>query len=281
MNEYLIFLIGFLALALALIICFSSPKGTARLFDRAIASGTLIAVATAAVLSQQANQINRLSFSAVQRAFVTVVDLQFEATTGNDGRPVSWMFTPIIENSGTTPTVNMKITGVMTGGPTKPEKGWSNLYPSVELPRDPSDPYEVYYLPEPFRALHVVLGPKARMPLPLSASGGIGVDLLQNVIEHDWQHSIYGTIHYYDVFPDSVEHITKFCFALGAEKTSSNEIKPRYGYRGHWNCADSECASDRDNYRKEIREAFAKVGQPVPPEIVDRWQWVDKSGRRF
>jgi hypothetical protein len=79
-------------------------------------------------------------------------------------------------------------------------------------------------------------------------------------------------IHYYDIFPGTKEHVTKFCFAIGAEKTAENEIKPRYGSCRHWNCADEECKTDRDAYQREVREAFANAGQTVPRDIIDRWR---------
>jgi hypothetical protein len=132
--------------------------------------------------SIQQAALTRDSFTTVQRAFITVVDLQLEATRDAQGKATSWMFIPIIENSGATPTKDMKVTGIMTGGPTKPEEGWRQLYPGVQLPHDPSDPDETYYLPEPFHPHHLLLGPKARLPLSLSAIGGVGVDLLRNVI---------------------------------------------------------------------------------------------------
>lgn len=42
----------------------------------------------------EANRINRESFTAVQRAFVTVTELTIEPTKDKSGKVISWMFKP-------------------------------------------------------------------------------------------------------------------------------------------------------------------------------------------
>jgi hypothetical protein len=281
LGAFLLVLLGMIGSVLVLIMA-STIRSVERPIERkrfvlekitALFLG-IYTILTGGIMYESIQQaaLTRDSFTTVQRAFITIVDLQFEATRDAQGKATSWMFIPIIENSGSTPTKDMKVTRIMTGGPTKPEEGWSQSYPSIKLPHDPGDPDEVYYKPEPFHPTHLLLGPKARLPLPLSATGGIGVDLLRNVIERGWEHAAFGVIHYYDIFPGTKEHVTKFCFAIGAEKTTQNEIKPRYGVCRHWNCADEECRADRDAYQSEVRDAFAKAGQTVPRDIIDRWR---------
>jgi hypothetical protein len=72
---------------------------------------------------------------------------------------------------------------------------------------------------------------------------------------------IVASIHYHDVFKDSPEHITKSCFRVGATIEADDTIKPSYGLCTHWNCADSECDDDREEYEEEM----AAKPTPSPP----------------
>jgi hypothetical protein len=63
----------------------------------------------------ESNRISREAYTSVQRAFVFVRELQFMIRGGNDPMnparyPELWWFTPIVENSGSTPTKILQAT---------------------------------------------------------------------------------------------------------------------------------------------------------------------------
>jgi hypothetical protein len=57
--------------------------------------------------------------------------------------------------------------------------------------------------------------------------------------------SIFGLIYYNDIFPSTKEHVTKFCYQIGANLSETNQIASSFGFCNHWNCADDECDDDR------------------------------------
>jgi hypothetical protein len=225
----------------------------------------------AAVLQWRAllrtDETTRESFSAVQRAFVTVTKLTFQPTRNADGRIVSWMFKPEIINSGGTPTKDMQYVSIGTDGPTKPTEGWSSPYPNVKFPEGPTDPDNVFNRPR-FRHLpHAVLGPHATMTIALGGSG-IGIDILRKNIDEGWRFYEYGVIHYNDIFPGSDPHVTKYCFEIGTIRDAMGEIEPTSGLCPHWNCADDECRTDRNAWVIEMTDSFARAGEQVPEELL-------------
>ena len=109
--------------------------------------------------SEQANEISRQSFSAVQRAFITVTDVSVHRGSADrfpGGVPQNkfWMILPIIENSGNTPTVNlcwMNALSITTGPEQNPDVF------AVDIEKSSSAD------PSPWN--YGILGPKAKMTL--------------------------------------------------------------------------------------------------------------------
>lgn len=193
-------------------------------------------------LTRESNRISRESFASVQRAFITVTDVSVGRGNSNrypGGIPQSkfWMILPVIENSGNTPTEHLRwMTALsVTVGP---EQDPDRL--AVDIEKNSSAD------PSPWN--YGVLGPKAKMTLDY---GGNRVFLNERIIpslpELDikkgkimWQ----GVIRYNDIFPDTPEHLTKFCYFVRADRAGpKGRIGAPYLIQcgGHTNCADAEC----------------------------------------
>ena len=210
-------------------------------------------------ISRRANEINRQSFVAVQRAFVNVVDLKVEHGPGlTPGEPGSrgveamyWTFTPLIENSGNTQTRRLEVSTmawcppVGVGIELRPLQGMV----CEVTPIAPGDPQHFYEIGGA-KTIHSILGPHARREF-----GGAGVT--ENFVEASanggtlrWY--VFGVIHYEDIFPQTQPHITKYCYQIGATKSVTGEIRPVPGFCDHWNCADDECDQDKREYDAEV-----------------------------
>jgi hypothetical protein len=204
--------------------------------------------------SQQANEISRQSFSAVQRAFITVTDVSVRRGSADrypGGIPQNqfWMILPTIENSGNTPTVNlrwMNALSITTGPEQNPDVF------AVDIEKRPSAD------PSPWN--YGILGPKAKMTLDY---GGNRVFLYEGTIaalaelDH-WQSKMMcqGVIRYQDIFSDTSEHLTKFCYLVRADRSDGNDVTSGTGAPyltqcgGHTNCADDECKANTARIEK-------------------------------
>lgn len=60
---------------------------------------------------------------------------------------------------------------------------------------------------------------------------------------------ISGAIHYRDYFTSSEEHISKFCYAIGAIR-QDNGLHPTSSQCIYWNCADKDCERDSQRYER-------------------------------
>lgn len=214
------------------------------------------------------------AYNTTERAFVTVSDVRVSTMhNGPDKSVISHYFwTPIIENSGNTPTRDLDDLSEAMAVPTKPVPGYRNPYAGVALPDSPGDPNNLYRtLRQTFKvpARHFVLGPHATAPI-----GGIGVPVVKNsfVSISDIEAGTikvyeFGIVRYRDIFPNSPAHVTKFCYELGMDMNEQGVLAPTHTLCQHWNCADDECKEDRAEYDAQIAAAFRKAGKPVPREF--------------
>jgi hypothetical protein len=214
----------------------------------------------------EGNRIAREAFVSTQRAFITVSQVKIEmrdglvpGETGKPGTKVQyWWFTPEIENSGNTPTKNLRYRPIASCGPRALALGPKQAFycpTDISGPEDPDDPSHDTLVPA-----KSVLGPHAKIPI-----GGVGVlpGFLQEISNTGFKWYIYGSIHYNDIFVNSESHVTKYCF--GISLTDLTEMKPGYGLCEHWNCADDECKVDRDAYDVGMAKT-ARKQIPLPPK---------------
>jgi hypothetical protein len=234
-------------LALVVTAVFALGTVLAAIYSNVIFSGQLGEMQTATELTRESNRINRESFASVQRAFITVQDVS--VNRGNPDRyprgiqqSKFWMVLPVVENSGNTPTKHlrwMNALSVTLGPEQNPDKI------AVDIEKNSS------VTPSPWN--YGILGPKARMTLDFA---GNPVFLSESVIselpELDrvkgkmmWQ----GVIRYHDIFPDTPEHLTKFCYFVRADRADADGqegVRTPYLNQcgGHTNCADDECKQE-------------------------------------
>lgn len=202
-----------------------------------------------------------------QRAFITASAFRIEKLDQSSRNDKScWRFTPIIINTGVTPTKNMRMFTRVTYEPqfTLPFGGLFNYAGITSLIFAPSDPDRVFRRFSPWT--RSVLGPKQELPDP---PGNDTVCLTEQSGGNPfapWRYYASGVIHYNDTFPGTQEHITKYCFWIQA-RADGDAFKATPVLCSHWNCADDECEADERNYKEDVQRAFGNVGKPVPSDF--------------
>lgn len=222
-----------------------------------------------------------------QRAFVGIREIEVTPISNFKFAPTGktepgWQFVPVVENSGSTPTVNLEIYctafvpstyktsknglihTVFGRVRTGPLQSFSFTLPfRSELPRLEM-PYRLQAPPDPAEGIKPAAAIRtALVPHGASKVGGIGIrtdDLIASAREsHQW--FVDGVIFYNDTFPHSASHITKYCYIV---TPYANGRAPTISFCRHWNCADGECTKDKASYEKEVR-AFTHDPQNYNP----------------
>jgi hypothetical protein len=183
------------------------------------------------------NKINRDALESVQRAFVTFSP-QMNLGTRVEGKRIVSFFPQV-------PTTNNGVT------PTKGMLDHINIYVTgAEMPRDFSFPDTGDMTPVP-----VVLAPKGTLSYGV---GPIDVKAVQSVQDHTGHAYLYGWATYRDIFPNTKEHITEFCYELNVDPTIDiGDLRwiTDHSYsvgsfnlctQGH-NCTDDECKDRNRN----------------------------------
>jgi hypothetical protein len=209
------------------------------LFTGLLAIGT-IALAVVAVLQWETLENSDLTLKetlaankTVQRAFITVVDVaidNFHQKLPNVEGDLFWRFTPTIENSGTTPTKNLRWATSI-----------SNEGPIVDFDRLGID-FEPLIKNNKNAWRFGTLGPKAKMNLTHSANRlelhESWIPLMaSNKASFTWQ----GVIRYSDVFPGTEEHVTNFCYVVSVYSARDDQTPYLRQCSGRKNCVDDEC----------------------------------------
>jgi hypothetical protein len=204
-----------------------------------------------------------------ERAFLDVEQLkvdqiaEFPPDRLTPQEDIVWQLSPIFENSGKTPAVNIKVVAVtpttapsfygVTQGETVPG---THMHPisNRDLARNaPDDPDVIYSWPAAKMQDFLVkdftyLGPnKATIP-PQAVFPEWRVRQFQA-----WPWWFYsGSIHYEDFFGEP--HISKFCFQIDPAALGGLG-KPKYWVGitacAHWNCMDDSCKKDRAEFDAE------------------------------
>jgi hypothetical protein len=127
------------------------------------------------------NQISREAYTSVQRAFVFVKELQFTTRTGTDplnpgNYPELWWFSPIIENSGNTPTKSLQVLFIASCA-YDPLRILFGMGPQQTLscedipPAGPRDPEDLFLNRAQLNSkiISTALGPRSTFPSEASA----------------------------------------------------------------------------------------------------------------
>ena len=176
--------------------------------------------------AQAAEQNTNSSLIASNRAFG--IPKGYSALTANigpDGGLRQWLFFPIFENSGTTPTKYMRYhVNIWPGeGDWSPEiTGFADLW-ADGMPQEDAP---------------IFLGPKATT---WGATLGLHIVDLDNVRRGRKRIFVWGWADYNDIFPNTPRHRTEFCHEIIVMGDPQNPAHISFrGYRT-FNGADDEC----------------------------------------
>lgn len=203
-------------------------------------------------LTRESNSLSREAFTASQRPFVIVKDIQI--ITDDAG----WDFRPIIENAGNTPAKDLAVVQWIEGMhlvffPDGPLKGTRNFV------TEPPDPLTSLYK-QPFRS---VLGPHSQMPSNFRGMGlswGVGEDVMKEKVT---PFIYWGYVRYRDIIDGTAEHVTKFCYNVQVSRGPNGDPAPALVQCRHWNCTDEQCDDDKRRYETEMTAqlaAWRKIG---------------------
>jgi hypothetical protein len=216
-----------------------------------------IFLATAAVVGvgwaqwealKRTDETTRESFTAVQRAFVFGKELLVKYDTEVMSY---WRFAILVTNSGNTPTKGMEYVTISDRAtPLDPEEAFVTT------------PKYVYGVPPSLiqRRSGDLLGPHDEFVL-IGSETGVPAGSIAKMAEARENYYVRGVIHYRDVFKETVEHITKFCFAAIPYK-SGQETKVSVQRCLYWNCADDDCKDDRERYDHDLSVLNPNLNRP-------------------
>jgi hypothetical protein len=175
--------------------------------------------------------IAKLSMISGDRAYVHYNGCRWISHRQDNNGPVFWRVRPVWINSGNTPTRDLR------------------LFAAYELLDSPlGDDFP--FIPPEHDRIPAMISPKG-----LAESGSRDIDGAEFVAIREGRKHLYvwGVARYRDVFPNTVEHVTKFC--VEATNISGNPLIPWDAqrnifdiafatYKRH-NCSDEDCKDER------------------------------------
>jgi hypothetical protein len=191
--------------------------------------------------ASEAASVARDALISVQRAFVSFgQNLLLETIADNSDRPkiATFDFRPLLENSGTTPTRNLRHHFNFLWIPSALPDGFD--FP--DMSNDPSVPF--------------LLGPKATMS---GALMHVPTSTLLLVRDKGFHLYFWGWAMYQDVFKKTPVHVTLFCTEFTnfqgdptrPTPTGAVPIHANYISCPHHNCHDEECDGEKGDPRKK------------------------------
>ncbi len=228
---------------------------------------SLIVALGSALFTLEGVNATRESFVAVQRAFIIANGVEIENIS--QGEDPLFSVRLIVENSGATPTRELKYVSAVGHFGAKRTQWLKEIYSGVDLPAHvPVDPEFLYEMitksgESDGWITRDVVGPKQTIKIgPINST--VSKTNLLCFSGMGLTYTISGVVFYKGVFNASPIHKTKFCFTIYPGQNRHGEFEPRYGRCRHWNCSDDECRQDQDVYYKRVSESFSKHGRPVP-----------------
>jgi hypothetical protein len=166
-----------------------------------------------------------------QRPYVSAPELRIVKR-----EPIYWMFQVMVENSGGTPTKDLRYVVVSSYNvaPTDPEDAFLH----------PKEPYLIFS--------GGFIAPKSKTAL-LPGESGLPQSVIDQMANDKSYFYIFGVIHYRDRFFGTPEHVTKFCFGALAIKGQDGRGTPGWDVCRHWNCVDEDCQNDKERYEAELK----------------------------
>lgn len=201
---------------------------------------TIIAIGAASYFTAQSNSINLAALQTVQRAFVVVSRMEVTPIKNADGSIRLWLLRPVIRNSGNTPTKNLEwVQGGVGSFATEKEA-------VIRLSSPDTDPETLFAYGKRIRAS---VGPQDTMDTH-GTDGGLLGEMLKALHSSSEIFEVFsGTIHYRDVFENTPDHRTKYCYMIGVTGDEFGNAIPAPIRCPRWNCADNECTEEEQEAR--------------------------------
>ncbi|HEV8031134.1 MAG TPA: hypothetical protein VGP42_08990 [Stellaceae bacterium] len=162
------------------------------------------------IAMNKANEDSSIALKSIQRAFIFVSKLEKVEFSGSIPRADGWKFTPIFDNSGTTPARDIQVAFIT---PKKSVRSYlSRLSPQADIFIDaPPDPEPIFSLPEKEKANVVInlgpLGPHNSDPFEEGAAN-IYKAMVSGINSGSQERFIAGAVIYNDIF--SIKHVLKY-----------------------------------------------------------------------
>jgi len=200
---------------------------------------------------RQSNEINREALESVQRAFVTG-RITGQVRTTNMDSTHAWEIDITLENSGTTPAIDT-VTYYNSKAKTITEEPTEELFKGVDTAFSPA----------------FTIAPKGTQELVPPVTGEdliLGRDF-GNVIRESTNFIpqpnmfVWGWVVYRDVFPQTEQHLTEFCWRLRSVDLPASPVSPKnsdpvrfswVGCKQH-HCTDHDC-KDYDTITAMVRD---------------------------
>jgi hypothetical protein len=237
--------------------------------EKSIEKWTLSAITVTAILVliqdcilNKTDNTMRESFEGVQRAFVNVTDLRHrEIINEGDREHPMHIFTPIIKNAGNTSARNVIIyvfgpgTSQYVDTDEIPAQDYRMIEATINAPQD----VETYIRnPRAGKAIikNATIGPQSE----------INDDNFNMLVwpvfyypNSNYGRFVYGMVNYDDVF--TKRHISKFCFRVDLEGQENGKLTQEKHICSHWNCTDSDCNRDKQEYDADYAAAVASFNE--------------------
>jgi hypothetical protein len=214
----------------------------------AVVTYTIVAAWQVHVMSSQLDEM-KVQRIASQRAFITAKGVEFEPVSFLGKKGIFWIATPVLENSGNSPTADLIAI--------------THCAPSFEAMNDPStmEKTNPLYASRTLDFRHMVFGPKQ-----VSAGGFCAVSSLNalfSMVPGEIHLYVYGTVAYHDIFDSEHWHETYYCFdsmnfALGDDANNPKMTAFTVACRSR-NCVDEECSTDQRAIVANFMERKVKV----------------------
>jgi len=185
----------------------------------------------------EASRINHASLVATQRAYVSVIGLNIEQSTFNP-KLVSYIVSPIVVNSGNTPTKHLWYTAV-----------WRTRPVTVE---QQSTQQDIANATRNYGTLGARQEVKDLIKQPIPAEDA-------NVLRQSYADKhipIYGAFVYEDGISDPpVIHVRRYCYSLYVNPYFTSPVGLSYvACGGRSNCEDQECDAETQKEMKKIMQ---------------------------
>jgi hypothetical protein len=196
----------------------------------------------------EANRFSRESLEAVQRSFLTFVDVNGERTIEKHG---IWSFAIVVENSGTTPAID----AISFSG-------------ADDLTSEPMG--DIFSGTASMMAYdYIVIGPMTKKSIAILSRPDafmLGEDF--DVTVRNWvprpfpggkSPFLWAWVVYRDVFPNTKPHLTEYCAQILNTQVARDSLPDHPIFRAniatcqHHNCADEKC----EDYSKVVALALA------------------------